>query len=324
MFIFQQHWRTLIVLFAVLIAFFCPHRFVSSTFVYTDSSVFTCVWILFFLQGLSIPAKELRAGFRPMRLHSFILAWNFLLFPLLVLTLLSAVGGLLRSELLLGFGLLAFLPTTVASATLFTALCRGHVANALFASVYSNVIGIFLLPVLTVVYFSFENTVSIPVWPLLSKLGFLIVLPLSLAQLMRRMQPVKAEQIDRSTKYLNSIIIAVIVHIAFAQSIYSGLLETIEFSELVVVLFVCIFLICIVSVLVWQSLAWLGCTRPEKIAGFFCASQKSLCTGLPLAISILSSLCKVPETAVILIPLLCYYPLQLLFAGLLSQKLQRT
>jgi sodium/bile acid cotransporter 7 len=53
---------------------------------------------------------------------------------------------------------------------------------------------------------------------------------------------------------------------------------------------------------------------------FFCASQKSLATGLPLASSILVAAPGVVDPATVLIPLLCYHPVQLVLAGWLSAR----
>jgi len=74
---------------------------------------------------------------------------------------------------------------------------------------------------------------------------------------------------------------------------------------------------------VWYSAAWLRVSRPQRIAAFFCASHKSLATGLPLASSILVAAPGVLEPATVLIPLLCYHPLQLLLAGWLAERFVR-
>ncbi|MEC7608944.1 MAG: bile acid:sodium symporter, partial [Verrucomicrobiota bacterium] len=54
------------------------------------------------------------------------------------------------------------------------------------------------------------------------------------------------------------------------------------------------------------------------ISAFFCSSQKSLATGLPLTTSILALVPGIVDAASVLIPLMCYHPAQLILAAILS------
>ena len=76
----------------------------------------------------------------------------------------------------------------------------------------------------------------------------------------------------------------------------------------------------VVSRLVWWSSALIKPTREQRITAFFCASQKSLATGLPLITSIMVAAPWLVDGAAVLIPLLCYHPAQLVLAGLISDK----
>ena len=80
-------------------------------------------------------------------------------------------------------------------------------------------------------------------------------------------------------------------------------------------------LLLLVSASVWASSALLRVERGQRIAAFFCASQKSVATGLPLATSVLAATQGAVDTALLLLPLLCYHPLQLLLAGYLCRRL---
>jgi hypothetical protein len=173
----------------------------------------------------------------------------------------------------LGFGLLAILPTTVASATAFSALAGGHTGNALFASLYSNALAVWLVPALAVSYLSLEAGTPIAVGPIFGQLGLLILLPLLSGQSVRRVAPLEAAWLASRTQWLSPAIIALMVHLAFARSIASGLLETLAFPVLLAVLAVCSALLWIVSGLVWWSSASLRCTQAQRITCFFCASE---------------------------------------------------
>jgi sodium/bile acid cotransporter 7 len=82
-------------------------------------------------------------------------------------------------------------------------------------------------------------------------------------------------------------------------------------------------LMLLTSMLVWASAAWLRVSHSQRVAAFFCASQKSLASGLPLASSVLLAAPGVVDPAAVLIPLICFHPLQLIFAGVLAERLRQ-
>ena len=281
------------------------------------------VWVIFFLQGLSLPTHELTAGYLPKRLHVFVLGWNFVLFPLVTILLLWPLSGLLSEDLSLGFGLLAIMPTTVASAIAFTSLAKGNAANAIFSTVYSNVLAIWVVPAICVAYLSSTMELEIPLIPLIVKLALLILLPLVVGQMVHRMEPLKAAAAASKMKWLSQAIILFIVHAAFAESMQSGLMQQLTVSSLLSVLVITVLLLLLVSALVWWGSGPLKLEHSERVAGFFCASQKSLATGLPLATSILAATNGALDAALLLVPMICYHPLQLLFAGMISHRISR-
>lgn len=65
------------------------------------------VWLIFLFQGLRTPLGELVAGYKPKRIHAFVLGWNFLLFPFLTGLLLWLVLPPLAGDLLSGFWFLS-------------------------------------------------------------------------------------------------------------------------------------------------------------------------------------------------------------------------
>ena len=74
--------------------------------------------------------------------------------------------------------------------------------------------------------------------------------------------------------------------------------------------------------LVWGALQIMNFGYPNRMTALFCASQKSLATGVPMAISIfaaasLNSTDSLPELGIVLLPLMFYHPLQLFIGGLI-------
>jgi solute carrier family 10 (sodium/bile acid cotransporter), member 7 len=320
----KKHAFTLWLFVAVVLAVILPGPAAKGGVLHAEIVTQFGVWVIFFLQGLSLPTSELAAGYKPKRLHAFVLSWNFLLFPLLISLLLLPFSGILGPDLLLGFGLLAILPTTIISAVTFTALSGGQISNAIFSTVFSNLLAVLLVPTIAVIYLALEAAVSVPIVPLFLKLILLIVVPLILGQVLRKLAWERATRLSKKAKLVSSGIILFIVHAAFAESMHSGYLGGLSILKMGGVIGSSACILVVVSALVWWSAQWLRFDRPQQIAAFFCASQKSLATGLPLASSILLAASVPIDSAAVLLPLICYHPLQLVLAGWLTSRFWHT
>ena len=281
------------------------------------------VALVFFLQGMSLPTQSLAAGYRPLRLHGLVLFWNFIGFPVVTLLLLYPLAGVLPGELLIGFGMLALLPTTIASATAFTAMSAGNTANSIVSSVLSNLLAVFVVPAVSVVYFSLEFSVDIPFGKVLFGLICMLLIPLLLGQIAQKIFKLNIGSVAKFARRTSAGIILFIVYLAFAKSMNAEMFVSLSVGWLVITVFLVVFLILVTSLLVWISTKWVKLAAPQRSAAFYCASQKSLAAGLPLISSVLLAMPEMEDTAVILIPLLCFHPLQMLLAGMISSKLMQ-
>ena len=316
----KKHAFTLWLLGAVVLAILFPDPGTQGGFLLPEITTKLGVWVIFFLQGLGLPTSELAAGYKPKRLHSFVLSWNYLLFPAVVGLLAWPLSFLLEKDLVLGFWLLAIMPTTVSSAVVFSTVSGGNTSNAIFSTVFSNLLSVLLVPAIAVAYLTAETEAQVPLLPLFRTLFLLIVLPLILGQIVRKVAPAKAGAVAKKAKPLGNWIILFIVHCAFAGSVSSGFLDGLSAGAVAAVILSTVGLLLLVSALVWRSSDWLGIKRASRISGFYCASQKSLATGLPLATSILAAAPAVVDAAAVLIPLMVYHPSQLVLAGVLSGR----
>jgi solute carrier family 10 (sodium/bile acid cotransporter), member 7 len=102
--------------------------------------------LLFFMHGARLSREAVIAGLTHWRLHVTVLAFTFLLFPLLGLLVKPLALWLLTPELYLGIFYLCLLPSTVQSSIGFTSIARGNVAAAVCSASASNFLGIFLTP----------------------------------------------------------------------------------------------------------------------------------------------------------------------------------
>jgi sodium/bile acid cotransporter 7 len=319
----RKHAFTLWLFAAVLLAIYFPEPASEGGFLRAKWTTQWGVAVIFFLQGLSLPARSLAAGYKPKRLHVFVLSWNYLWFPVVTGLLLIPLSWLLTPELCVGFWLLAILPTTVASAIAFTSIAEGATANAIFSTIFSNLLAVLIVPTIAVIYLTSETAVEVSLGAIFVSLARLLVLPLLIGQVVRWGMRALAQRMAGAAKLVSSGIIVFIVHAAFAESVNSGFLDGLSLGALLGVLVGVVSVMLVTSGLIWTSSAWLRVERSQRIAAFFCASQKSLASGLPLASSILLAAPGVVDPAMVLIPLICFHPLQLVLAGVLSARLVR-
>lgn len=316
----KKHAFTLWLLFVVVLAVLFPAYGSKGGLLYPEISTNIGVWLIFFLQGIALPTSELTSGYSPKRLHAFVLSWNYIIFPIVVGLLLLPLSLVLPNELRLGFWLLAILPTTVSSAVVFSTVSKGNTSNAIFSTVFSNLLSVLLVPAVAVTYLSLESGVSLSLSPLFSKLFLLIIAPLILGQLLRKWLPKTSALLANRTKGFGNWIIVFIVHCAFAQSVSSGFLIQLGLFSIFKVISITILILLFVSQFVWWSSNLFNLSKEQRISAFFCSSQKSLATGLPLTTSILALAPGIVDAASVLIPLMCYHPAQLILAGILSNR----
>ena len=316
----KKHSFTLWLLFGVILAILFPSYGSKGGLLCPELTTNIGVWLIFFLQGIALPISELTKGYNPKRLHAFVLFWNYIIFPIIVGALILPISHVINEELKIGFWMLAILPTTVSSAVVFSTVSKGNTSNAIFSTVFSNLLSVILVPTVAITYLSIESKVSIPLSPLFSKLFILIIAPLLFGQLIRQKLPEVSAFMANRTKGFGNWIIVFIVHCAFAQSVSSGFLIQLGFITIFKVILLTVFILILVSFLVWWSSIFLNVSKEERISAFFCSSQKSIATGLPLTTSILAFAPSIIDTASIIIPLMCYHPAQLILAGILSGR----
>lgn len=279
------------------------------------------VFIIFLVQGLNLPTEELRRGLGQWPLHSFVLFWNYLGFPIFVFGLLRLLGSVVLPEIAFGFLYLAILPTTITSAVFFTSSAEGDVAGSVFSTAISNLLSVFLVP-LGAALLLFEGGAA-SLEAMFLKLCQLIVLPMALGQLLRPLFKHQLSGMKPWFKRITTGAIFYIMYCTFCDGVISAAWETLGWGAVFISLSgALLVLISVAGMVWWTSRSWKG--KPAtRIAAFFCASQKSLATGVPMAASIFpasGALHGIPDVSVIVIPLMCYHILQLVLAARLADR----
>ena len=115
----------LLLLTTVAVASLLPARGIVAV-EYTHATILA-IGLLFFLYGARLSTRAAVAGLRHWRLHGLVLAFTFLVFPVLGLICRVLVPDVLTPELYAGVMFLCCLPSTVQSSIAFTSIAKGNV-----------------------------------------------------------------------------------------------------------------------------------------------------------------------------------------------------
>ena len=174
---------TIFLIAMVLLATFLP---VSGQLAsYFNILTTAAIAILFFLHGAKLSREAVVEGMLHWKMHALVFAFTFLIFPVIGLVAKPILEPLLGQQLYWGFLFMCFLPSTVQSSIAFTSIAKGNVAGAVCSASFSNIIGMFITPIL-VSYFilgqsqhGFDPTKSI------IQITLLLLVPFILGQLLR-------------------------------------------------------------------------------------------------------------------------------------------
>jgi sodium/bile acid cotransporter 7 len=190
--------------------------------------------LLFFLHGARLPREAIIAGLAHWRLHLLVLAVTFVFFPLLGAGLkLVLPSRWIGPELMLGVLFLCALPSTVQSSIAFTAIAHGNVAAAVCSASLSNLVGVFLTPVLATALMSGGGEVTVSVDSIL-RIILQLALPFVAGHLAR---PWLARWLERRRNLLawtDRGTVLLVVYLAISASVIEGLWRMLPWASLAV------------------------------------------------------------------------------------------
>ena len=278
------------------------------------------VAIIFLLQGLALSPEALRAGAMRWRLHSATQLFIFALFPAVVLAADHVAGPVLglSPEIRVGFIFLAVLPTTVSTCVVLTAVADGNVAGALFNAVFANLAGVLLTPLWAALLIGSASD-GPPLHAMVLEIALLLLAPLVAGQLLRPALARRNLIHRRLVSVLSNAILLFIVFTAFANSVHDGAFRTTGPAEVALVLLCAIVLFAVAASGAWLLGRRLAFDPADARALFFCAPQKTLAAGVPMAQILFAGN---PALALILLPLMVYHVAQLIAGAFLADRLR--
>lgn len=300
-------------LFAVVLAAtLLPCRGVSASAFHIAG--ISAIATLFFLQGARLSRDAILHGLTHWRLHATIATTTFVLFPILGLSLLAAFPHLLPRPVWLGVLFVCALPSTVQSSIALTSIAGGNVPGAVCSATASNIGGIVLAPLLfgAMSHLHGGGIDPMGVWQVLLQL----LLPFAAGHLLRPRIGRWAERNRPVLSITDRGSILLVVYTAFSAAVVRGIWQRMPPMILVVLALLMVLLLALVLLLMLLAARVLGLNRGDEAALVFCGSQKSLVSGVPIANALVSGAAIGP----ILLPMMLYYPMQLVVCAWMARR----
>lgn len=305
---------TLLLVAMVLLASFLP---VSGSAAHAFNVITTiAIAILFFLHGAKLSREAIVQGIMHWKFHVLVFAFTFAVFPILGLLAKPVLLPMLGQELYWGFLFMCFLPSTVQSSIAFTSVAKGNVASAVCSASFSNIIGMFITPVLVSVFILGKSEHGFDPTSSIIQITLLLLLPFVLGQLFRPLVYPHMMRVPRLVKSFDQGSILMVVYGAFSSAVVAGLWNEVSWQTLLLLVLACSVFLTVIMLLAYYLPKLFGFNRKDQIAIFFCSSKKTLASGVPMAQILFIG----QPLGMIVLPIMIFHQIQLMVCGIIANR----
>jgi sodium/bile acid cotransporter 7 len=273
------------------------------------------VALLFFLYGARLDTASIVAGISNWRLQGLVLASTFIAFPIVGLILANLFAPGLQPEIVVGLIYLSILPSTVQSSIAFTSVAGGNVPAAVCAASVSNLLGVFVTPVLAGILIHTTSSGGFDTQAIID-IGMQLLLPFAIGQVLRRWIGGWIKRHSALTRVVDRGSILLIVYSAFSAGVIDNIWSQVDGSVLVTMVGIDIVMLAIIMLGTIGVGRWMGMPRADAIVLLFCGSKKSLASGLPMANILFAG----QTVSLIVLPLMIFHQIQLFVCAIIAQR----
>lgn len=303
---------TILLFIMVILASFVP---VSGQAAEVFSSITTvAIAILFFLHGAKLSREAVVEGLMHWKLHTLVFAFTFALFPIIGLLAKPILVPLLGQELYWGFLFMCFLPSTVQSSIAFTSVAQGNVAGAVCSASFSNIVGMFITPVLVAFFILGQSQHGFDPTSSIMQITLLLLVPFILGQILRPWVFPQMKKMPEIVKVFDQGSILMVVYGAFSSAVVAGLWHQVSLSTLLLLIIACSVLLTLVMLLALFVPRWIGFDKADQKTIFFCGSKKTLASGVPMAQILFIG----QPIGMIVLPIMIFHQIQLMVCGIVA------
>lgn len=303
---------TILLFIMVILASFVP---VSGQAAEVFSSITTiAIAILFFLHGAKLSREAVVEGLMHWKLHTLVFAFTFALFPIIGLLAKPVLVPLLGQELYWGFLFMCFLPSTVQSSIAFTSVAQGNVAGAVCSASFSNIVGMFITPVLVAFFILGQSQHGFDPTSSIMQITLLLLVPFILGQILRPWVFPQMKKMPEIVKIFDQSSILMVVYGAFSSAVVAGLWHQVSLTTLLLLIIACSVLLTLVMLLALFVPRWIGFDKADQKTIFFCGSKKTLASGVPMAQILFIG----QPIGMIVLPIMIFHQIQLMVCGIVA------
>lgn len=270
--------------------------------------------VLFFLHGAKLSREAVMQGLTHWKLHGLVFAITFAVFPILGLLAKPILVPMLGQELYWGFLFMCFLPSTVQSSIAFTSVARGNVAAAVCSASFSNIIGMFITPIMVAFFILGQTSHGFDPTSSIIQITLLLLVPFILGQILRPYVFPHMQKRPKIVKVFDQGSILMVVYGAFSSAVVAGLWSQISMSTLMLLILACSVLLTLIMLLSLYIPKWLGFNVADQKTIFFCGSKKTLASGVPMAQILFIG----QPIGMIVLPIMIFHQIQLMVCGVIA------
>ena len=273
------------------------------------------IFTLFLLNGMRIARRDIAAGLRNARFLVPLILWVFGAMALVGLGLARIGSGVLPPLIAAGFLYLGALPSTVQSATSYTALAKGNIAQSVVAAAILNILGVFVtVPIFLALGGTGEGTVG---FETIRKIALILLLPFAIGQAVQDRTMAFIAQHKPKIAWIDRGVIAIAVYVAFSGAVEQDIWSGVDGAAWAMLSTLVAGFLLIGNAGSWLLGGVLGLSRQDRTAFLFAGAQKSAAIGVPFA----TIMFPAQVAGFIVVPLLLYHLFQLVVAAPVAQTL---
>jgi sodium/bile acid cotransporter 7 len=219
------------------------------------------------------------------------------------------------AALVTGVVFLCVTPSTVQSSIAFTSIARGNIPAALCAASASNILGVFLSPLLAGLLLQ-THGVALS-FDIFRDIVLQLLAPFAAGQLMRRWIGGWVQTHKQVLGYTDRGSILLIIYVAFSKGVVENIWSQVNVADLaLLVVVLCALLAAVLAITGFVGRKLMRLSVEDEIVLQFCGSKKSLVSGLPMA----SVMFAGPQLSLIVLPLMLFHQIQLIVCAVLARR----
>lgn len=303
---------------AILLGWLFPYAGSSQSPVPWKPIINVGIGLVFFLYGVKLNPIQLKSGLRNWKLHLLIQLATFVLFPLLVVSLVPLMTWI-DKDFQLGITYLSVLPSTVSASVVMVSIAHGNIPGAIFNASISSLLGVVITPAWMGILADSAD-IEMDFLPTLGELSVKVLLPVVLGIVAHKWLYPKIKKHLAVLKYIDQTVIMIIVFTSFAQSFSQDVFAPYKMSVLLEVGATMLGLFFLVWLLIEGLCRLLGFSWEDRVTALFCGSKKSLVQGVVIGKVIFPD----PATlGLVLLPVMLYHIQQLIAGSIIASRFSK-